>query len=51
MGVYIYYIKAINDCGEEIFVKLSCHHGRIDSIDEMTEEEMREEIKEELAEG
>lgn len=43
---YLWYVKAKNYAGDEVIIKIREHHGDIESIEEIDEEQMNEEIKE-----
>ena len=46
MGSCSYYLKAIDEFGSKTFLKLIFHHSNLESINELTESEMKEEIEE-----
>ena len=41
-----YYLKAKDCSGQDVILKIRIHHGDIEHVEEMTEEEVQKEIQE-----
>jgi hypothetical protein len=46
MGRYYYYVKATDDTGREIIIKIVDDHRSLGFVEEVSEQEMKEQIKE-----
>lgn len=45
-----YYLKAKSFSGQDVILKIRVHHGDIEYVEEMTEEELQKEIQENSSE-